>query len=511
MLTIMPVTPESRQLIDPTGKVRRSLNGLTNECYNDPSCFIVDHEKAWSDYISHMDGILLSEAEKDYTNYNTEMLSKCSRQGGRISKSKLETIIEGYYHDINEFELHPDIEKALQYLIARIQFYVQRDGAPQLMPYAVIRGTAAGLPTASKKGSFDAETVENKPTGHILPAYPWFRRMRGKDRSIFVDATVNVHKTAPTLTAAREWLKSHFPEYFAAWLNPNISVRPLITLALDRQFTSVEEDYKSMDMGFTFPVVRHIILPIYRAIFGPNNLLFEAHIEELFSQPLYWGDTMWLGEHALFSGQNPTNDFETLFTIVLQIAVALRSGADMMHLALGDDATMFVKPAYAHQVHKLFVEYATSCGMFVHDDGVKNRIASRNSRFCRKCYASTGKRDVFGNLYGAYPTSLVINAIMRPEKIASTKAQAVAADLQRLDNVYYQKDWMLTARWIKKWYTGDLTKPANELASDWWERLYGERWTPTSSPAFCYFNGQPEPRISYDPLDVYSSLTNLLR
>jgi len=491
MLQRRDVTPEMRSTFDPAGKITAALEGLRVAFYNQPSSLIRQPDKAWQDFLKRLHSVTFKEGDRDYVVYNEEMIAKTGPQGGQIPRSALKGIVERYYKVPVVQGLHPDIARAIDYLVSRIQAIVSRTGYATVNDYELIRGTAGGIPSTQKKGNFDAETLGSDPFGHLYPAYPWYRRMRGKDRSIFVDAAANVRKLSPYLTAIRTFLKCNFPEYFGAWVNPELVVKPLITFSLEHRLSSVEEDYIGMDISFSYRVVELIVMPICRAIIGPGHVLFEAWIEELFHQPLFWGDEIWYGEHCLFSGQTPTNDFETIFTVVLQLAVALKLGCRMGHLALGDDATMFVEKAYAEPSHRLFVEYASSMEMHVHDDGVKNRISHVDTRFCRCCYSVTGKRNAFGIIKGYYPSTLAINSIIRPESILASKPQAIAADLARLDALVHNPEWQQVCHWVGKWYLGDLSATADELPADWWERLYGSKWKPTSSPAFCALTGLP--------------------
>lgn len=431
-----------------------------------------------------------------YLEFTSEMLAKCGPQGGCYSQDKLYAKVRTYYERAcNQHHIHEDLISARDYLIARIKEHIARNGYPQLAPQSCLN-TWAGSPSALQKGDFIAESLSASPWRHVYPTVPGQRRMRNGDRTIFQDSNLNVRYIERQMTAVRNWLRSEFPEYFDAWLNPETSQRTRIDETFKAPHTYVEWDYVGMDTGFSWDLVQALILPIYETLIPEGFYSFSACIEELFRQPVVTPTGLIFGLHNLFSGQVITNDFETIYTVLLVLAKMLKKHVEWRMFVLGDDMTLAIRSDNLDFGKKILAEAIDTSGqldMLIHDDE-KSRVVQNEMRFCRKVYYPAAPKDILGRIIGAYPVVLTLNNIFQPERPATTPGGAALATLQRLDNQYGTIDFSNVCNYVASLSTQRLQFDDNDIllyrtkAKDWWLRVYGESWEPYSSRSFKLLN-----------------------
>lgn len=499
------LTPEQRAHLDPTGKGYQHI-----QVYKAPVCFerLPRYMKQFdigdwfnSTVVPHlsMNG---STRHSLYLKYCTEMLSKCGRQGGHFEFSKLESIVEEYYtHAEQPVYIDDFLRQGRDCLLRIISDRLQKAGLPSYVQPKYYM-TNSGLYTMTKKGSWRAETHASHYWIHPFPNLPGQRYMRGKPRVIYMDDVANVRAIEETLSAVREWLRTNIPEYFGAWLNPQIGVNPDITRFVDRQAYFVESDYEGMDIHFTIKVVVELILPIYELLSPDTYLSFASFVEELFRQDLFMGDYIITGLHSMFSGQAFTNDFETIYTVILYLGKCLYYGIldNVIIKAIGDDATMGIircSERFPNYFLDSLIDSSNQAGMVIHSfESGKSAIRKGETIFCRKVYYPAGKRSD-GILMGAYPSPLVLNNILQPERLSPTLGRAAIATLQRLDNAVGSPDYpQLVQRVISATELNLLHFSDSDLEiereKDWWFRVYGEKWDPESSPTFTRIKEHPE-------------------
>jgi hypothetical protein len=386
----------------------------------------------------------------------------------------------------NDAFIHPIIFRGRDYLIRLIKQCMSKEGGPQYLRTLGVTGTAGGLPSWEKKGTFDAETMLAKPWRHLLPAVPGTRHMRGKPRAIFMDATANVRLVQDILASCKRWLVEKFPGLFAAWANPWLYRNQLIQYGLERHYASVETDYSEMDIRFRRQIALDVVCPIYEVMLPDQALRLYSYVEECFEQPLFMGDVVWTGLHTLFSGLGITNDFETLYTVCLVLGCLLELNAQGIILALGDDLSVLVDPRHCspRDLINLIISTSSESGLLIHPLGTKSNIREDCTIFCREFFSIHNKRNEFNVIGGYYPSSLVLNNIVQPETHQTSISAEVAAMLQRMDNLQYNTEYVPFVQFARRWLSWDLTAPADQVPLDWWARLYGDTWSPKSSPTF---------------------------
>lgn len=427
-----------------------------------------------------------------YVNYVREMTTKCGRQGGSVTWSRLEPILMKYYSSMNvPVHISKWLYAARDYFIALLKDLIAKFGYPQFAA-SNPKNTQASLPTFFHKGEYLAEVHGFSISWrHMLPIVPGMRFMRNKLRAIFMDPNPNFKYCDKALSAVREWLKAHFPQLFDAWRAPSISMNARLTRAVDLHWPTLESDFESMDINFHKEIWTELLAPIYEVLLPGAFLPFAAAMEEYFYLPLYCGDYIIIGEHSLFSGINPTNDFETLYRILLEIATAFSMGIsydDIDSDNEGDDGRMsFINGTIeqALTAKDIMADISGNAGMRLSLD--KTRVTEGDIRFLRKVYYPKGVRDPLGTLYGAYPGNLVVNNLVQPERPNFREDLACISDLQRLDNLVGSPDYSVTLQMFKKYSTYKIfsfTESAVDWvnARDWWFSLYGERWSPDNSP-----------------------------
>jgi hypothetical protein len=490
MMEFQYLTPEDQLLLDPYGLNRSALKAIPLEGsrFNPPSPWYDVNPTQAFEFLASVRRNLRCDKHRPYFEYMDEMDAKCGPQGGYYGRKQMEALLEPYYVNAhNSHRMHRILIRGRDYLLRRIKQIKADYGGPQVQPVRIIR-TNAACPTGLMKGDYLAETLGMKSWRHMFPAVPGQRRMRNSDRLIFQDSVNNVRYMEQELTAVRNWLKHYLPEYFGAWCNPALYVNPMLTRALIRHAQFVETDYVKMDQHFSWDVVAEIILPIYEVLNPDSYLSFAAAVEELFKQSVYLGDRITVGLHNLFSGEGITNDFETEYTVCLALGVALtlHTMDTFSMTAIGDDCTVALESkskTLAQKFRDLMIEVSNEADMIIHDDE-KSRVVVGETRFCRKVYHLGGAKDCNGNLLGLYPLNLMLNSIIQPERLQSNAGIAAVADLQRLDNGFGAPGWheMVQYCWKHAKHSFAELDPS-QVDKDWWSRVYGESWSPESSPA----------------------------
>lgn len=490
------LTPRQITILDPTGRAtmhyaamkeqRMASRGFTKLTTDDIPKFI--RSKA------------VGGRHSDYDQMNEEALLKVGPQGNVIAYDDLIDIVKLYY-DIPVISKlkHPVLQAGRDYLLRLIKEDIELNGLPQYDHTIEYENTSGSLPTMSKKGTFEAETVGCAPWRHPIPTIAGQRHMRGSPRAIFMDPVANVRYIEGTIRTVKNYLRRVFPQFFSGWLNPNDAISPAATYFVDRQAAFIETDYVKMDRHFTRDIVTEYILPVYELLVPETYISFASFVEELFEQPVYLGwNKLLTGLHTLFSGQVITNDFETIYTIELALGVLLKRG--LLHKALilanGDDLSiglLHCKLDLAKALAAEMIDISNQVGLIMHPvDDPKTNIRVGKFAFCRKLYYPAGRRNAMGHLIGAYPSAFAMNNIINPEYPCVTASQAAVADLQRLDGLTGSVDYTPVADYILKNSTHKFCNfGVDDIAyvntRDWWQKLYGERWSPESSPTYKYF------------------------
>lgn len=501
------LTPHDQLMLDPSGKARQWIKSLTShtstQALSANPYFRITPEEMLSRYSNLLSKLPL---EPLYREFNESMFKHWAPQGGHISGDIIVSLLEEYYNDENMSEtfIHPIIIRGRDFLLRLIADKMAAVGGPQYCHAMGTTGTAGGLPTMQHKGCFDAETVGAGYWHHLYPALPGTRHMRGKPRAIFMDATTNVRVAESVLSSVKKWLVSNFPEFFSAWMNPNLARNPLITRGLLHGLSSVETDYKGMDLRYRKQIALEIVYPIYELLLPDKALTLGVYIEEEFNKPLYMGDVMWTGEHTLFSGASITNDFETLYTICLVLGCLLHLGiiSEALILALGDDCSVMVRRENAFKLIELMITVSSETGLIIHPLGSKSMVRTDSLAFCREIFTVRNPRNSYGIIQGRYPSVLTLNSVIQPEKFSRQGIGGeVAAMLQRLDGIRNNQEFSQVLDLVRRFLDKDvdLTKPVEELPQDWWERVYGERWSPQCSAAWRYYARKKDPTLSFTP------------
>lgn len=474
--------------IDPTGRGREVIARMKEGKPTPLNSIIRGYADWFTEYKSFKQKVA-SSRHKAYWDYDSEMEGKIGRQGASFDLSEVMQIYaESYSLAERVVSVPRKLREARDSFMRMLRQAVEIYGYPQVDYTLGVCGTSAALPTMLKKGSFLAETVGFSRWRHPQVMLPGQRNMRQKHRVINQDACSNVRYIEPILGACRKWLTAHFPDLFNGWINPMTVTAPLLTRGLHSGLTAIETDYDACDLHYGVEIVLELILPLYEILI-PDQMefcRFAAFIEELFYQPIFFGDRLWTGKHNLFSGQSITNDFETLLDILLWFCARLECpNTEILIAANGDDVTMLTSEKVAQRVHDAYVNASTSIGMDISLE--KSRIQKGNCRFCRKVYDLSLPKTPEGIIYGAYPSVLAANNVWSPERASRSEAEAWNATIQRVDVVFGSPHFTPFVQFIGKHFKARrLTEQAIEDAhvTDWWERVYGERWTLHNSPTY---------------------------
>lgn len=496
-LTIRDLTPQDLMEIDPSGEGRRHLMRMVaGQPTPVPPIFADLSRDEWR--AIGMTLVTPLDTPKYHPLYEEELHyfeSKWGPQGASIDLKQVKEMLLRYYARVPAHPLHSArLTRGRDYFIKCIRDEVTTHGYPSLSIRVKHEHTAGGLPYCIPKGTWSAETAGMSNWRHVQPDLPGQRNMRQSPRIVHMDSVQNVRYVEKPLTAVRNWLKGVFPNWFSAWLNPRSVLQPTIYRMLQHpKLRAYGFDYEKLDTYYSWALVEEYILPVYEVLLPPAEFMhFAAFIEESFSQPVFMGDTMWEGLHNLFSGQNPTNDFETILDIELMLALLLDHDliGDMWSgkiflAALGDD--VIALDTTGHLDGWVIDEYAAvadEVNLVLSSE--KCTAQSRRVTFLRRSYGlgyPTAPGETGYYQPGAYPLALCMNSIINPERHSDGPQASWTALCQRCDNLYGHPRYVplvekLAAHIKRRGYKFPGFAPVEQ---DWWERLYGEAWTPDTS------------------------------
>ena len=183
--------------------------------------------------------------------------------------------------------------------------------------------------------------------------------------------------------------------------------------------TTICCDYESMDQHVT---IDHAIL-VDEFLVKLRLLDRETQKERidwlrrLFAQPLIFGSDVYVGLHALFSGINPTNDFETMLSLIAQAHMLETKSpdtrlSDYFPTFVGDDSRIRFKSIPVTSSLSL-----TSIAAFLTDiyglvaNPIKQEITTEDYVYCKHLFPKNPKER--GDVY--YPAILVLNSLLYPE------------------------------------------------------------------------------------------------
>lgn len=452
-------------------------------------------------------------SDKEYCNrhapildYERELVSKCSRQGGLHPFADVRENFESYYLVEDDVQFGKVAEVGLETFLRMIDGAVDRNGYPQVYYTYQTANTAFGSPFGGYKSNVyhHQQWPSNNGWWHPLPIWPNTRNMRSRTRCVFAASAFDCDYLQPSLTAVRCWLKVHFPNIFGAWRNPRDTLYRDIGLGVIRNKWFLETDFKAMDTHFSLAVVKKLILPIYQHLLSPADYLhFAQYVEECFSQPLQVGTQLWTGLHNLFSGLPFTNDFETLYDVVIYLGAHVLAGQEVSDFqfvfkACGDDVVYHGDKLSVMKVYDLVRGEFTLNGVILSEE--KTRIQQGECRFCRQVYYPACRREYTESgeqmLIPAYPFILTLNSCVQPEKTAETRSNELLNAFTRLDNAvghYRFKDAVMfvfnnmtdEAKWPLR--PGSMQEFETIQRKDWWYKVYGTTYTLGESPSYELF------------------------
>jgi hypothetical protein len=492
------LTEEEIALIDPTGLGRVHLLSMRDLPGNDvPKPFSKYSSTMWLDrYIKLLSKINFSAASNPYLEYNHEMLSKYGPQGRKRDVSKIKESFSPFYENATHKRSFKRMQDGVYYLKRKLKALVQKYGLP---PYEQTihgtDGTCGALPTMAKKGQFATETIGKEFIQVPLADLPGQRDMRGKPRTINMDATMNVRYIENEILHIQTWLKTYLPDLFGSWRNPAEYLQPQIYSGLLKKYTWVMFDYEKCDEHFSWEAAREIVLPVIEELVTPRTYQkLYRFIYMLFRQPIYWGDSIYVGLHNLLSGQIITNFLETIFGVVLLISgqIEFRIPHHKFCLSVcGDDLHVGIAQSHAHLAEdfsKWVVSVSNEADMIMNYE--KCQIA-KTLTYLRRVYY-IGQPVLYnheGQPYvpGAYPSVLTLNQCINPEYyMPSESVDWFKALFSRLDNMWGSPEFVPVCELLlKEVSTAPSPDELNQSCyTDWWFRLYGENWNPLTSPSY---------------------------
>lgn len=498
MKTVKLLSPDEQNEIDPTGKGRAKIASYVDGRPTIPTRLSARWTPdEWFSRYSALRSNTLKNRPIALA-WDSEWDRKYVPQGGTFSLEELLT------HYECSFEL---ADRALTFcdelVLARdmlIRMLHNREAVVRIDRYSPGKNTFGGLPSCARKGSFRSLTTD--PWWgwmHPRPNLPGERNQRGKHRGINMDSEANVAYLTPSLDAVRKCLSTYLPEFFWTWENPTLRLQPEITSALSRNYRFFGTDFKGCDEHFSLSMSLQLILPIYESLLPEAEYWhFAAAVEEMFSQPLFLGDRMWCGTHNAFSGVSFVSDFETIFDVLLAIAACARCNVPISAVrvfAIGDDLLLAVARKYAQRMSMdVLIDIAGTAGMAMEPE--KCSVTDGYCNFTKRLYESRGTRayNLYGREYivGHYPGSLTLLNLVMPERRSLTYLEEVVACVQRTDNFFGAPHWAPFVDWF--WNKASdakttVTSTASDVLDDayqpdWWDYVYGERWSITSSPTY---------------------------
>nr|QXV86694.1 MAG: RNA-dependent RNA-polymerase [Picobirnavirus sp.] len=500
-ITVVPLWPDKQLELDPTGKATQFVTRLiaADEITNmTPKSPDFSSSIDWREVYLHFKGKNYTDKHSYYWEFSDSFLAKMDRQGGTVPMHLiLDSLKESYTraHFKRRFDV---LNYGKKILLGMIDSRIQRVGLPQRVDYSNCEKNSA-LPVMSKKTHYLAETVGMGPWRHVWPDLVGTRYQFQKPRTIHQDSVNNINIVAEYLKRVRGWMVREFPELFNGWTNYRGTTSRELTLGISRGDINYEGDFEHMDEGFGKPIAIKFLLPIFERLLDPGEFLhFAAYVEEMWTQPIFMGSFCLCGEHDLLSGVGPTQDFETYYGVMLHLGANFVSGGKARsYSGIGDDSiALFPKKCLGNaRAYKEAIESEAALnGMRFNLE--KCRFNTPDYRFCKRIwYPGAPTTWINGECrqIGGYPYTRVMTAMAMPERSTAPR-NLVAAQMSRLDNSYGSPSWAQFCDLMYKLSNWDLytVDDANleELAqSDWWYRVYGERWDPQSSVSYRYLTG----------------------
>lgn len=511
MLVVTDLGPEALKELDPTGKATQNyhLRFSDREFHHQPSHFLRAGlspskvlEELRTKFLQQLDGTRY----QGIFDYEIELQSKLGPQGGQFSESTLRAKLKSYYERADLPRSFKLVKRGARALVRELQARVRKYGLPQVYTKPYIQNTAGGLPTCFKKNEGMGEYLYAHAEGYshfgkLQPALPGGRRMRNKDRVIFIDSALNVDRINPILNTVRNWFKDQFPELFAALINPEYYLYPKIYRNMTNpKLANLETDFESMDTWVTFEIAQECMLPIFEVLLTPSDYIsFATVVENYFSQPLLVGEQLWEGSHSLFSGQSITQDVENFYDICLYLGAYLELGYSFedfisMFVMVGDDVLAFIPRKDLNDLYRLICEETDRNQVVLSKE--KTRKGTGDIRFCRcvYCKALPVKYNRDGNPYvlPAYSLSLASNSILQPENENENYAIEISAIITRSDNARGHPLWRTWAEWILSKlsipFLPDEEQYRDYQLRDWWVKVYGEFANLSDSPTYQLWN-----------------------
>lgn len=499
-IQITPLTPDDQLELDPSGRAYEFMEKI---CSSDgsqvtpqsPDTVRYGSPERWLAWHDEFCSLNYTDRHAPLWKFNQECRAKWGYQGGIPSFANILPVITEMYSRAHEPRSFDATIVGLRYIISLIDDAVAKFGVPQ--PCVVDRyRTNAALPTMGKKGDYCAETVWMSEYRHVVPDLIGTRFQFQKSRLINQDSINNVRYVEELLARVRNWLRKYLPAVFGSWVNPNSpgGINQLITDSIDHNDVNIEGDYEHMDAGYGRACAQ-LILPVYERLLDPGEFnQLASYVSEVWTQPIYFGSFMLTGEHDLLSGIPITQDFETIFSAALHLGCDIvLGGKRRISLFIGDDSLLTYPRKYARlalEVRDLIHEESKRTGCYMHPD--KTRFDTGDIRYCKRVYYPGAPRCWRNGSYimpGAYPPVRTLNTIVLPERSVKP-TQLVSAQLQRCDNLYGTPSWHSFVDGLYSRTRWDLPDPDyfsdTNVMIDWWDRVYGERWTPLSSVTYLY-------------------------
>lgn len=328
------------------------------------------------------------------------------------------------------------------------------------------KSTAAGISYFSKKNDPDVlADVRNTYWNMLImnPALVSTRDMRNKLRIIFMDDFRNVITSAMFLSPVYD-VMSKLEEGTQMWRGYHAFER-YATSKLKPTTLIAEGDADEMDKWVTHDVVKAYVTPVLKWLYHRDyHESIDAFNASIFTQPCVVGDVMMEGEHSLFSGQYPTQLYETIIMLVtfkqMLYDIKFRNGRLVDYATIeviGDDVVIFLDidgNKYIHHkfnsvygnltLDKLMTMYLTFAGLKA--NRLKQRLAVGNFFYCRRWYSwSLGSYStVFGvDVLKSAPTLVSrLNSILHPEHgEMSNDSQELLRKLSILDDAFGHPQW----------------------------------------------------------------------
>lgn len=489
------LTPEEKEIIDPTGRGARWIKSLRYAPPTTPPPWIdiQDTEKLYSLYAAlrskslSNQPVLVQEWERRWD-------SKRGPQGGKFSLRYVEKSVCSSYANAEGSDAHTfDILRVgVNYLCRRLRLLVKRYGypTPRHNSYEPKQG---GLPLMEKKGTFLAETYMAALYRHAFLDVPGERFQRQKPRTIHMSSVLDVRYMEGELNACRDFLKTYCRELFYPWTNPLLGMYHAITDKVLAGCYSCELDYDHCDEHVSLALAEACFIPVMAELLPePIATEFAAYVSESFHVEEFLGDYYTSGIHNGFSGQSIISDIETIHGVCLALGALIVNGVDpesCLILALGDDLSVILPSrigrGLANSVYRTLFEEALLNGQDVNES--KSELCDNHVHFCKRLFARFLPKSYDWNgdfvIPGLYPSVLSLNNIINPERPSKDYPTFLVATLQRLDGCWGSPWFVPYVQFVASHIDGTPIRVEDlpDLPDDWWSKLYGHSFRPEES------------------------------